>query len=230
MGGKLTFSIYAEAKGLLKVMMTFDFVFILFLMHRVLETSDVLCQELQRKNQDILNAMSLVATTKLLFQKMRDDEWEDFMWSVNNFCDTHDIAVPDLTDRYNESTKHSCEQKNHFTVEEYYHFHVFNVVIDKQLMELNTRFTEKSIELLTLCEALNHSDGFKSFSERDIYSLIDKFYPNDFFKDDMKHLKTQLDHYKLDLFEDPRFKDVDYLPKLCRLLVENKEVKDLFRY
>ncbi|XP_073298464.1 uncharacterized protein [Primulina huaijiensis] len=137
---------------------------------------------LQRKNQGILNAMSLVTTTKLLFQKMRDDEWEDFLWSVNNFCDNHDIVVPDLTARYVEVTKCSCQQKNHFTVEEYYHFHVFNVVIDKQLMELNTRFTEQSIELLTLCEALNPNDGFKSFSESAIYSLIDKFYPNDFSK------------------------------------------------
>ncbi|XP_042379971.1 zinc finger MYM-type protein 1-like [Zingiber officinale] len=197
-GGKLTFGIRAEAKGLLKVMMTFDFVFILLLMHRVLETSDMLCQALQRKNQDILNAMSLVATTKLLFQKMRDDEWDDFLWSVNNFCDTHDIVVPDLTDHYIKGTKRSCQQKNQFTVEEFYHFHIFNVVIDKQLMELNTRFTEESIELLTLCEALNPSDGFKSFSESAIYSLIEKFYPSDFSKDDMKHLKTQLDHYKLD--------------------------------
>ncbi|XP_042415100.1 zinc finger MYM-type protein 1-like [Zingiber officinale] len=227
-GGKLTFGIRAEAKGLLKVMMTFDFVFMLLLMHRVLETSDMLCQALQRKNQDILNAMSLVATTKLLFQKMRDDEWDDFLWSVNNFCDTHDIVVPDLTDRYIEGTKRSCQQKNQFTVEEFYHFHVFNVVIDKQLMKLNTRFTEESIELLILCEALNPSDGFKSFSESAIYSLIEKFYPSDFSKDDMKHLKTQLDHYKLDVFEDPRFKDVDSLPKLCQLLVETKKSRIYF--
>ncbi|XP_073312542.1 uncharacterized protein [Primulina huaijiensis] len=200
-----------------------DFIFILLLMHRVLETSDMLCHALQRKNQDILNAMSLVTTSKLLFQKMRDDEWEDFLWSVNNFCDSHDIVVPDLTDRYVEGTKRSCQQKNHFTVEEYYHFHVFNVVIDKKLMKLNTHFTEQSIELLTLYEALNPSDGFKSFSDSAIYSLIDKFYPNDFSKDNMKYLKTQLDHYKLDVFEDPKFKDVDSLPKLCRLLVETKK-------
>ncbi|XP_073279492.1 uncharacterized protein [Primulina huaijiensis] len=161
-------------------------------------------------------------------KKMRDDEWEDFLWSVNNFCDSHDIVLSNLTARYVEGTKRSCKQKNHFTVEEYYHFHVFNVVIDEQLMGLNTRFTEQSIELLTLCEALNPSDGFKSFSESAIYSLIDKFYPNDFSKDDMKHLKTQLDHYKLDVFEDPRFKDVDSLPKLCRKLVETKKSRIYF--
>ncbi|XP_075473351.1 uncharacterized protein LOC142504358 [Primulina tabacum] len=185
MGGKSAFSIHAEDKGLLKEMMTFDFLFILFFMHRVLETSDMLCQSLQRKNQDILNAMSLVTTTKLLFQKMRDDEWEDFLWSVNNFCDNHDIVVPDLTARYVEGTKRSRQQKNHFTVEEYYHFHVFNVVIDKQLMELNTRFTEQSIELLTLCEALNPSDGFKSFSKISTATTERAF-------SGMKLLKTQL--------------------------------------
>ncbi|XP_075492548.1 uncharacterized protein LOC142530610 [Primulina tabacum] len=77
-----------------------------------------------------------------------------------------------------------------------------------------------SIELLTLCEALNPSDA--------IYSLIDKFYLNDFSKDDMKHLKTQLDHYMLDVFEDLGFKDVDSLPKLCRLLVETKKSRIYF--
>ncbi|XP_075524563.1 uncharacterized protein LOC142556965 [Primulina tabacum] len=225
MGGKSAFSIRAEAKGFLKDMLTFDFVFILLLMHKVLETSDMLCQALQRKNQDILNAMSLVTITKLLFQKMRDDEWEDFLWSVNNFCDNHDIVVPYLTYRYVEVTKCSCQQKNYFIVEEYCHFHVFNVVIDKQLMKLNT---EQSVDFLTLCEALNPSDGFKSFSESAIYFLTGQFYPNDFSKDDMKHLKTQLDHYKLDVFEDPMFKDVDSLPKLCRLLVETKKSRIYF--
>lgn len=170
----------------------------------------------------------LVKTTKLLFQKMRDDEWDDFLWSVNNFCDNQDIEVLDLTDLYVEGTKRSCRRKNNLTLEEYYHFHVFNVVIDKQLMELNTRFTEQSMELLTLCDALNPSDDFKSFSKSAICSLVEKFYPSYFSKDDIKHLKSQLDHYKLDVSNDLRFKDLDSLPKLCRLLVESKKSKIYF--
>lgn len=135
--------------------------------------------------------------------------------------------MPDFSDPYIQGTKRSCQRKNHFTLEEYY-FHVLNVVVDKQLMELNNRFTEKSIELLTLCDALNPSDGFQSFSESVICSLAKKFYPCDFSGDDMEHLKSQLNYYKLDVFEDLRFKNIDSLLKLCRLLTETKKSKVYF--
>jgi len=35
--------------------------------------TDVLCQALQQKSQDILSVMHLVTTTKTLIQKLRDD-------------------------------------------------------------------------------------------------------------------------------------------------------------
>jgi hypothetical protein len=42
-------------------------------MKNVLGITDVLCQALQQKSQDILNAIHLVVTTKTLIQKLRDD-------------------------------------------------------------------------------------------------------------------------------------------------------------
>lgn len=89
-------NIRGEAKGAYKEMKTFDFVFILLLLHRVLGISNMLCQARQIKAQDILNAMNLVSTTKLLLQKMRDDEWDGFIWNVISFCKRYDIDVPDL--------------------------------------------------------------------------------------------------------------------------------------
>ena len=65
----LNYNIRGEAKGAYKKMKTFEFVFILLLMHRVLEIFDMLCQALQMKAQDILNVMNLVPTTKLVFSK-----------------------------------------------------------------------------------------------------------------------------------------------------------------
>ena len=53
-------------------MKTFEFVFILLLLHKVLGVSDMLCQALQLKSQDILNALNLVSSTKLLLQEVRD--------------------------------------------------------------------------------------------------------------------------------------------------------------
>ncbi|KAL5777940.1 hypothetical protein ACOSP7_010866 [Xanthoceras sorbifolium] len=78
--------------------------------------------------------------------------------SVVLFCKRHDIDIPNMGERYMKGTR----------LEHYYHFNIFNVVIDFHLMELNNRFTEKTVELLTLSEALNPIDGFKSFN---IYAI-----------------------------------------------------------
>ena len=43
---------------------SFQFIFILHLMKEIMGITDVLCQVLQQKSQDILNAMNMVHTTK----------------------------------------------------------------------------------------------------------------------------------------------------------------------
>ncbi|KAL5769062.1 hypothetical protein ACOSQ2_015845 [Xanthoceras sorbifolium] len=183
-------NIRGVAQDAYKDMRNFDFVFILLLLHKVLGISDVLCRALQMKSQDILNALNL----------LREDEWDDFFESVVSFCKRHDIDIPNMGERYIEGTRRSCQQRNNITVEHFYHFNIFNAVIDFHLMELNNRFTEKTVELLTLSEALNHIDGFKSFSIDAICILAEKFYPRYFTGDDINALKRQFkrsQHYFL---------------------------------
>ncbi|KAL5820594.1 hypothetical protein ACOSQ3_022476 [Xanthoceras sorbifolium] len=224
----LSGNIHGEAQGAYKDMRNFDFVFILLLLHRVLGISDVLCRALQMKSQYILNALNLVSTTKLLLQQLREDEWDDFFESVVSFCKRHDIDIPNMGDHYMEGTRRSCQQRNNITVEHYYHFNIFNVVIDFHLMELNNRFTEKTVELLILSEALNPIDGFKSFSIDAICTLAEKFYPRDFTGDDINTLKRQLGHYKLDVICQPQFQNIAYLSELCRLLVQSRRSQHYF--
>ena len=66
---------------------------------------------------------------------------------------------------------------DHVTVEHHYHFDIFNVTIDVQLQVLDNRFGEQSIELLTLCSALDPKDAYKSFNMDDICRLVEKYYP-----------------------------------------------------
>ena len=106
-----------------------------------------------------------------------------------SFCDAHDIDVPDFSDRYMEGTRRFCQQKNNITVEDYYHFNIFNVVLDFQLIELNNKFTKKTMELLTFSDALNPIDGFKSFSIYFICIVVEKFYPQDFTENDLQDLR-----------------------------------------
>ena len=65
--------IQGEAKGVYDVMSTFKFVFILHLINKVLGISDLLCQALQMKSQDFLNAIHLISATKSLLQNLREN-------------------------------------------------------------------------------------------------------------------------------------------------------------
>jgi len=48
----------------------------------MLEITEQLGQALQKKSQDIVNAIRLVQTTKVLLEKMRsDDGWETFFFA-----------------------------------------------------------------------------------------------------------------------------------------------------
>jgi hypothetical protein len=59
-------SIREEVGGCLIVMKSFEFIFILYLMHKIIGITNLLCRALQQKSLDILNAMDLVSTTKAL--------------------------------------------------------------------------------------------------------------------------------------------------------------------
>ncbi|XP_074370625.1 uncharacterized protein LOC141711835 [Apium graveolens] len=55
-------SMRGEARGSLKALKSFDFLFVLHLMHKIMGITDLLCRALQSKSIDILNAMDSVAT------------------------------------------------------------------------------------------------------------------------------------------------------------------------
>ena len=57
--------------------------------------------------------------------------------------------MPNTSARYMKGTKRFYQQKNDITVEHNYCINIFNVVIDSHLIELNNRFSEQTMELLT---------------------------------------------------------------------------------
>ncbi|XP_073135836.1 uncharacterized protein [Henckelia pumila] len=66
-------SIRGEASGLLTAMKSFDFVFILHLMQKIMGLTNLLCRSLQEKSLDILSAMDCVSTTKTLLHTLREE-------------------------------------------------------------------------------------------------------------------------------------------------------------
>ncbi|XP_073045374.1 uncharacterized protein [Primulina eburnea] len=86
----------AEVRGIYRNMASFEFVFILHLMHKIMRTTDTLCQILQKKSQDILTAITFVTTTKTCLQEFRECGWNEFLQEVKVFCSRNEIDVPDL--------------------------------------------------------------------------------------------------------------------------------------
>ncbi|XP_059629802.1 uncharacterized protein LOC132272726 [Cornus florida] len=71
--------------------------------------TDILCQALQRKTQDIVNAMNLVSSTNALLQNLRENGWHTFFQNVESFCKEHDIVVPDMSASYKRFSERTVE-------------------------------------------------------------------------------------------------------------------------
>ena len=74
-----------EVFHLLNEMQSLEFVFNIFMMRSILEITNDLSQALQRKDQDIVNAMNLVQVSKERLQLMRDSGWNSIMEEVSSF-------------------------------------------------------------------------------------------------------------------------------------------------
>ena len=135
-----------------EVLTSFEFVFILHLMRNILEISNALCQALQLQSQDILNAMHLASSTKLLIQKLRDDGWDELVANVKSFCKSVNIPIPDFSARYIARRGRARHQQDDITIEHYYKVNIFNAVIDFQLQELNDKFNDNTVNYLFLVQ------------------------------------------------------------------------------
>jgi hypothetical protein len=90
----------AEANILIQSLQTFEFAFNLHLMKSVLGITNEISQALQRKDQDILNAMKLVEASKQGLQAMRKEWWNSLFEEVFVFCAKNSIVVPNIDGMY----------------------------------------------------------------------------------------------------------------------------------
>ena len=93
---------------------------------------------LQKKDQDIVNAMTFVQVSKQRLQMMRDGEWKSLLDEVSLFCSEHSIPIPNMDDIFivrGRSRRKGPQVTNlhHYRVELLY------TVIDMQHQELNNR-------------------------------------------------------------------------------------------
>ncbi|KAL0533854.1 hypothetical protein IC582_028125 [Cucumis melo] len=87
-----------ETKVLMNSIQSFDFVFHVHLMKTILGITNDLSQVLQRKDQDIVNAMNLVKICKVRLQLMRESGWQSLLDEVSSFCNKHGILMLKMDD------------------------------------------------------------------------------------------------------------------------------------
>ncbi|KAL6205341.1 hypothetical protein ACLB2K_022602 [Fragaria x ananassa] len=216
----LTGKIRGQALRAFRAIKSFEFVFCLLLLEKTMGITNALCKSLQEQSQEIVNAMNLFSSTKGRLEKLRKDGWFDFFASVVSFCASHAIVAPDFNAPYLEGTGRPSQQQNCVTIEHYYRVEIFYAVIDFQLMELNTRFNEKTRELLVLSSSLDPRFDFQSFDIDNICSLAEKYYPHDV--SDLDDLRTELEHFEYQFSKLEEFQNLCTLLELCQEFVRTR--------
>uniref|UniRef100_A0A2N9I441 DUF4371 domain-containing protein n=1 Tax=Fagus sylvatica TaxID=28930 RepID=A0A2N9I441_FAGSY len=210
-----------DARYTLKLIISFEFAFALHLMKNILGVTNELSIALQKKNQNIVNAITLVNMSKKRLQMMRDNGWESLLAEVLLFCDKHDIPILNMDEifvvggRLRRQTP-QITNLHHFRVE------LFYTVIDMQLQELNNRFSEANTELLLCMACLNPSNLFCAFDKQKLIRLAE-LYPSDFSESDLMALDIQLQNYIVDMQSNDMFLELNGIDELARKMVETEK-------
>jgi hypothetical protein len=206
-----------QASNLLVYFQSFDFVFYLHLMLTTLAATNTLSQALQRKDQDIVNAIGCLKSTKLHLDDLRTNGWEKLLDDVNQFCDLYEIDMMEMESTYVDPRQ--PRKKSGITNKHHYAVDCFNDVIDWLVQELDSRFSETTTQLLVCSAAFNPRDSFHAFDGETLMSLA-KLYPDDFNNDDLRDLRHDLRLYIGDVREDNEFSNINTIAELSQKMVQ----------
>jgi len=129
------------------ILESFEFVFNAHLMLMILGYTNELSQSLQKRDQDIVNVMTLIGVAKIRFQQLRSNGWEDFLEKVKSFCIKFSIDIPIMDSKY-EPHGRSHRFYPVQTFDDHYRREVYIGIIDRIHQELENWFDEVSRELL----------------------------------------------------------------------------------
>ncbi|XP_025878323.1 uncharacterized protein [Oryza sativa Japonica Group] len=209
-----------QAAGLLVYFQLFQFVFYLQLMLNILAITNTFSVTLQRKDQDIVNAVNCVKSTRNHLDEFRRSGWESILAEVHNFCEKYDISELEMEDAYinpkRPRQKTGITNKHHFEVD------CFNEIVDWLLQELDNRFNEKTSQLLICAAALSPRQSFHDFNLEHLMSLA-KLYPKDFDDGELMDLRHHLSLYIADVRGDDRFANIETICQLSQKMVDTRK-------
>ena len=161
------------------------------MMLQILRITNELSLLLQKKDQNIVQAMSLVVDERIRLNGLRSEGWDPLFEEVKAFCVEAGIDIPDMDGpipRFGQSRRGG---RNNITQDHFYRVDIFYAAIDSLISELDHRFNEVSSELLTCFACLDPRDSFSKFDVNKLASLTE-IYLEDFSFDDRKLIKDQL--------------------------------------
>ncbi|KAL9676345.1 hypothetical protein QQ045_004559 [Rhodiola kirilowii] len=126
--------------------------------------------------------------------------------------------MPDMSAPYKKGVR---DNERNITNEHIFQVNVLYGVIDLQLAELEDRFLDTSMELLTLSASFHPRNGFQAFKAGDVCILASKFYPYDFTSCDMDNLEMECGFFVGSIEQDSMFAKMTSISDLCRLLIES---------
>ncbi|XP_023752114.1 uncharacterized protein LOC111900456 [Lactuca sativa] len=218
-----TYSQRGDADAAYCFLKSFDFVFILHSIKEIMGKTDVLSQALQKKSQDILNVMELVSATKESLNEFRNKGWDSLLAQVKFFCEKHQIDMPDMNAPYTSTRYRPRKTDHHVTFEHFYRVDLFTITLDKQLHELNSRFNDQAMELLSLSSTLVSKEHPKVIKVDQICRLVEKYYPEDFTEQERIQLRYQLEIFNIDMTKNPKLSGVSTIADSCKGLVETQK-------
>ncbi|KAH7668712.1 Ribonuclease H-like protein [Dioscorea alata] len=189
------------ASGLIQRMESFEFIFILHLMIKVLGLTNDLSNALQHQN--IINAMGLIVTVKELMQDLRENGW---------------VPIPNMEDSIPVRGR---SRRGGKLVTYYHHYHaeIFIAVIDLLNAEMNNRFSETSTGLLRCIACLDPRNSFSKFDHGMLVRLA-KIYSDDFSTSDYLILKEKIFIYIHDVRRNFDFSSCHDLASLVVKMVQ----------
>ncbi|KAM3001133.1 hypothetical protein FF2_037459 [Malus domestica] len=209
-----------EANKLMRDIRTFEFVFHLFLMKVILGLTNDLSQALQRKDQEIVNAMALVKSCKEKLHWMRNNGFDALVDEVSSFCEKYYIDVPNMEEAFilpGRSRRNAPIKTNHH----HYRVELFIYVIDEQITELEDLFNEVNTELFICLACLSPKDSFVAFDKPKLLRLA-QFYPQNFSDEDRLALEDQLEIYIHYVHSSSDFSQLERIGDLAKKMVETR--------
>jgi hypothetical protein len=184
-----------RAGGLVHKMESFSFVLNMKLMLKVLRITNELSLFLQRKDQNIVQAISLLIDVKARLVSLRNNGWEPLFEEVKLFCVVKHIPIPNMDEEVPRWGR-SRLGGNLITQGHHYRVDTFFAALDAIITELNHRFNEVSSELLVCISCLDPRDSFSKFDIDKIARLME-IYDQDFSIVDCTIIRDQLETFIL---------------------------------